>query len=406
MKKILVISYPYQPRHMASSICLESILRELSKEYSIDLITLNEKPYLAEYEIIDSIHVFRVMSCFKLFNNRLVKKVQLKINNMLRPYFWMDDGIYWMRKAYKKSLQLIEKNNYDYILSSSGTFSTQNIAMKIKNKHPHIKWISYVVDPFPIDNPRVNRTHFYNAKNLSIRAVKLADGIAILPNLFEKYCDELLSKYKRKCVKVDIPLLNRLNVQNERSNKDVVDLLFVGSLSREIRNPEYLLALILKVNEKKYIKRLRLTIFGGQRDCKDILNKYKELLGENLIINDYVPREVVLDAMSKASILVNIGNSSPHMVPSKIFEYMGTGLPIINIENIENDSSELYLKKYGLALSLKSNWSKLDENSNDLYEFCDKYQIARKPYDEVEELFIENTSNFVTNKIKKMMGPM
>lgn len=48
--------------------------------------------------------------------------------------------------------------------------------------------------------------------------------------------------------------------------------------------------------------------------------------------------------------LLNIGNSTNNQLPSKVLEYIGTGKPIISIYNIEDDTSNLYLKKYPNSL--------------------------------------------------------
>jgi len=407
VKKILVISYPYFPRHKASSICLESVLNELVKDYSIDVLTLNDEPYLEESESINSIRIFRVKRALRVFNNRLLIRVQEKLNGLLRPLFWMDDGIYWMNRAYKKSKQLFNDNQYDFIISSSGTFSTQNIAMKLKKKFPCAKWIAYIVDPYPTNNPRIRNFHFYNAKHLTKEAVKKADGIAILPNLLVEYSSNYLKLYLDKCASIDIPLLTEIsNDKKYKKNKkdlNLIDLVFVGSLSKDIRNPEYLLSLLENIVKSNFERRIRFIIYGGQQDCKDIIEKYSEILGENLIINDHVPREEVLEAMKKANVLINIGNTSPYMVPSKIFEYMGTGLPIVNIESIDSDSSRPYLDRYGLSLSIKSDWNNININAEKLYRFCVEHEDSYKSFSEIEKLFIQNTSKHAAWKIDELM---
>lgn len=390
---------------MVSSICLESILKELINEFSIDVVTLNDVPYLEDFEKINNIRVFRVRRTFRFFKSNLLKRVQEKINSLIRPLFWMDDGLYWINRAYKKSIELFSENNYDCIISSSGTFSTQKIAMKIKAKFPHAKWISYVVDPYPINNPRIKNFHLYNSKRLTEKAIKHADGIAILPNLIKEYRSNILKLYLNKCSCIDIPLLKEIKVEQDfLKNNDIIDLVFIGSLSKDIRNPEYLLSLLKRIKMLNFKRKIRLIIYGGKQDCEEIINKYMGLLGENLIIHDFAPREVVINAMKKANILINIGNTSPYMVPSKIFEYMGTGLPIVNIESIDFDSSRPYLERYGLALCLKSDWDNMDANAEKFYNFCVKHEKSCKPYKEVETLFIQNTSKYASNKLKELIN--
>ena len=48
--------------------------------------------------------------------------------------------------------------------------------------------------------------------------------------------------------------------------------------------------------------------------------------------------------------LVNIGNSVDNFMPSKIFEYISTGKPIINVYKIPECPTLKYLAEYPLAL--------------------------------------------------------
>ena len=56
-----------------------------------------------------------------------------------------------------------------------------------------------------------------------------------------------------------------------------------------------------------------------------------------------VSHTVAIQYMSEADFLLNIGNSISSMVPSKIFEYISTGKPIISIYSNINDSSQYFI---------------------------------------------------------------
>ena len=60
--------------------------------------------------------------------------------------------------------------------------------------------------------------------------------------------------------------------------------------------------------------------------------------------------------MLEADVLINIGSSVDTMVPSKIFEYMATGKPIISFFRHDTEPSIHYLGHYPLTLLIKEDW--------------------------------------------------
>lgn len=73
--------------------------------------------------------------------------------------------------------------------------------------------------------------------------------------------------------------------------------------------------------------------------AKDHFSKYKESLGEKLILHDYIPRELLIYELSKMDFLINIKNNSPVQSPSKLIDYYLTKRPIIDISSDFSESS-------------------------------------------------------------------
>ena len=61
-----------------------------------------------------------------------------------------------------------------------------------------------------------------------------------------------------------------------------------------------------------------------------------------------------IEEIPKKYIVLMIGNLCANQVPSKVFEYIATGKPILNFYSIENDTSLIYLNRYPAVLSAKS----------------------------------------------------
>ena len=106
------------------------------------------------------------------------------------------------------------------------------------------------------------------------------------------------------------------------------------------------------------------------------------------------PYTVAEDYIESAGILLSIGNDKSPMAPSKIYEYMATGKPIIHFYTWENDSCIEPLNKYGNAL-LISRDDKLIESR--LLAFIN--EAGRLPYKKVAQIFRRATPEYTVNLI-------
>ena len=62
-----------------------------------------------------------------------------------------------------------------------------------------------------------------------------------------------------------------------------------------------------------------------------IFEDFKDVLGDRLIMNRYIPRKDLIRVMSKVDFLVNINNESSVQTPSKLIDYSLSKRPILNI---------------------------------------------------------------------------
>ena len=88
--------------------------------------------------------------------------------------------------------------------------------------------------------------------------------------------------------------------------------------------------------------------FNNEHDNIFILNRNKE-------------KKECNDAINDADMLLNIGNKVTNQTPSKIFEYISMGKPIINFYEDEKDTSYNVLKKYEMACNYNVNKDKIDK---------------------------------------------
>ena len=66
------------------------------------------------------------------------------------------------------------------------------------------------------------------------------------------------------------------------------------------------------------MENLRL-YFIGVGDNRYLSSKIRE--SDSIVIIPYLPHEECMKAINSADFLLNLGNSQPYMMPSKLFEY-------------------------------------------------------------------------------------
>lgn len=109
------------------------------------------------------------------------------------------------------------------------------------------------------------------------------------------------------------------------------------------------------------------------------------------------PHKIANEYISSASVLLSIGNSESPMAPSKIYEYMATGKPIIHFYSWDNDPCLEPLRKYGNSILVKEN-----DNINkiNIVNFLKHTNVL--DYEKVRKTFITSTSEYTAKIIENV----
>lgn len=182
-----------------------------------------------------------------------------------------------------------------------------------------------------------------------------------------------------------------------------INFVFIGTVYKDIRSPKALLELFCQLEESEYM----LTFAGGGWDCfeQDFLRPYKDRLGNLLQILGTVPRHTASALMQHADILVDIGNKGELQMPSKIFEYVSTGRPVLHITQADNDAASTYYKKYPLALNVPAIKIGQKDILPGIRAFVQDSKRKCVDYSQVENIYREHTPDFVASEIEKVLQP-
>lgn len=177
------------------------------------------------------------------------------------------------------------------------------------------------------------------------------------------------------------------------NNTQMVNFLFVGQFYEKIRNPHYLLELFTYL-PSNYI----LHIVGG--GCDKELERYTKILGNRLVRHGWVSKEEANAYIEQFDVLVNVNNTITNQLPSKLFEYISTGKPILNIAKSDMCLSKPYLENYLNGINIIEEQDSFACNSKSIVDFIDANLHRVLSKDEILDIFWVNTDVYVAGIVE------
>lgn len=384
MKNVLFIVTEIQS---ANGICCMNIMRFIQSK-GINVYCISNKEYgQAQHYMIDNINVFTVKPRLTYSINSFLKQKSTKlffhkvlhlfgmIINKIELLFsiptWPLISRRWTKRIYKKAETACKQYNIDTIIAVYTQIDALIAAHQIKYKNPNIKYVAYFLDSLSGGyGPKYFSQHWIIKRGIKWeqRVLTLADNIIMMESAKSHYLKNCKQeKYFKKINFLDIPLFSPKSSYTQpsehRTNKDIINITYIGSIHKPIRDPQYFLQLFTKLTNS----RLRLNIVGPN-NCPDILNHYASI-DKRISIHSYVPHHEAQELINTADFLLNIGNNNPCMTPSKIFEYISYGKPIISTAPIMDEPCIRYLTSYPLSLIIYELKYSIEHNAQLLEQF-------------------------------------
>lgn len=306
-----------------------------------------------------------------------------------------------LSKQYSREVKKIcRQQSFNVIIGVSAPFHAPfGVA---KAKRPDIPFIYYQLDPY--------FSHYLQPyKRKSLRQEEMVCERAahiVLTDLIQKdYQNSILEKYLRKSSVFGFPAFSDVTFFSSTGSfdkrmdlGDTTRLVFVGSLYGDIRSPLYLLQLASLL--KKEGHRIHIDFVGPiLQALSSEINQYIDELGNDVEFHGKVGSEEVKGWIDKADILINIANTIPNQLPSKIFEYFSSGKPILNLYKIENCPTLEYMNVYPNSLCIPEFEGINKELVENVWAFFEDMRGKVLPYDYVADLFSENTTQYVCERL-------
>ena len=372
MKKVLFIIQSYPSKRSANVLCDEKIMREMlaNEEFEIHCLVYRFYGQLP-YEEINGLKVHRLERGTwwllytyareidrKPFYRFLVKlnRIFMRIKQVIFIPIYPNYEPMLADKLARRAIGLHKIEHFDLVVAEHSGRDTLFAGRQLKNYDSNVRLVSILWDP--ISGRDLAK---YLPRKYAYRKM-LKDEIHLLDNSDRIICmqsnrryQEVYSKDKpffRNVRFLDIPGIIRPTIRHADeafTRKGMINLLYSGILTLPDRDPSVLIEMIKR---SRYADRINIMFFvagdEGKAKASLLLADFKG----NSIIHSYIPQALLDCVASHSDALINIGGPNPGMVPSKIFEYMSLGKPILSTYYIDKESSKSYLEHYSAAVCI------------------------------------------------------
>lgn len=419
MNHIIFIVGEFFPNLSANGYCVKKIIDELKKTYKVSVIcykTDNSKDKLT----VDGVDVYLLTNfrnnirniatsnmnraqskVGKVMNKAILSSIRI-MRVIVSSYSWPTSEKWFINKAYQQLNKINEVNKVDAVITVSLPYEAHISGMKFKANHKNIQWITYTLDEFT-ENEALHRYEMSQSKKKEInlaseREIYNKADFNFISEPAREWFSTTLKVPENKFRVISFPLMDPLTPSQKeiiQKEKGKIHILYAGTFYKKIRNPEYLLKLFTSINNDQFVLHL-----FTKGDCEYIISKYQQLSNGRILSHGVVPLEDVHSAMKQADLLINVGNTVPSQLPSKIYELISSGKPIINLYYDNLSYKELF-KDYPLLLQVLQDDTKFEENKSRFNDFCLENKDKNIAYNEVEKLYEDSTPSYITGLFEK-----
>lgn len=272
--------------------------------------------------------------------------------HLWRPLHWPDSSALWYLPARREALKMAASWRPDALVSVALPMTAHAVALAVKRAHPDLFWLADWGDPFSLQRlcPPNNRRLYGGLNRRLERAVfSQADAHVFTTEATRAAYRALYPEAFAKChvappvlslpARAPGPLRGALRLRSgsarppfARAAGRVLRLAYFGTFTPRLREPEPMLRL-LDAWRKESGRAVELHLYGRLPEpFHPLLKRYDFVRHHGLL-----PRERVWEEMSKADVLVSVGNRSALQLPGKSVEYLASGLPVLHFQEVEED---------------------------------------------------------------------
>jgi len=408
---IVFVINSYYPEMSAPAACMDKYIQILKFEHSIDIINplnridpapLNDD-LIRVHEVYSWLWKCRIYCEEKIRNKEHVGFYSFlmkafKFKSFITSPFYYPSSMKWQLNKFSKVLEKIYlEKSIDVVISVSDPICCALSVLKFKKRHPEVKWINCFMDPFTFQPSKYRYVIFKNLR----REKNYRNEVEIYNTAdFNLFTEELykmaLSKFNQKPEKTYLMkyILNEIPSSTVSTIHEAVDkirMVYAGTFLKDKRNPKYCLSVLSQMPE------VELDMYIHFSNCDDVISQY---LSKSIRRLSSVDRKRYCEIITNEyDILLNLGNNFSLQIPSKFYELISTGRPIVNFYQLKDSQYDM-IERYPLGLNVGLNEADADIK---ILTFCKKMIGKRLSFKEVEQLFPEHSLETQYTIIKKLI---
>ncbi len=278
-----------------------------------------------------------------------------------KQVWWPDRACLWYFSARRLAARLARQRGYDVVLTSSHPFTCHLVGKTLKKRWTHTRWIVDIGDPFcfaremPLNNFLIYRPLNWVAERSVFGS---ADCVVVTNSRTRDRYEEAFGDHAHGKIRVIGPAIPEsvLSEEGEREpfglSSDRINIVFAGNLLNPVRRPLLFMQWISRVAQQWNRNELCPLAFHLIGDNAEELRPIAAAQGIQAVVECHgrTERARALVALGEAQVLLNCGNVTDYQLPSKVYEYMATGKPIINVVFNPLDPSVTALQGYSPVL--------------------------------------------------------
>lgn len=300
----------------------------LANGHCVDVLTVfypEEKRFHALVEM-PRCHIYRTKLNIANLANR-TSTLQWKINNSnLAKLKKVVKELLFFPDVFAKWPKLVNPNewkDYDVFISSSDFKTSHFVGLKLKQFYPNVRWIQIWGDPWGFDSTVTWITKF-RAKFYEASLLKKADKVVYVSELTYKAICKQYPALTFKLNYIPRSYLKEVFHHSDKKNKKFYKIIYTGSLGNG-REFDVFLSEVDRYNATHDIM-FQVCFYGGYADS--LVSKLKKYACTE-IHSDIAYNEVLKVYESGDALLFISNDVNSTQIPGKLFDYMGTDLPII-----------------------------------------------------------------------------
>lgn len=396
-KHLVIICGVMYPLPSATGICTKRLAEMLANDYDIDIICI-ASDMNTDATVLDSgIGVYALSGgTMKLeaHSGGVIKRLSHICGQMQIKTKFLGNLNWFADAALNKLEEIDRKYKIDAVFSVCSPLSAHFAALRYKEKNRSVRWVAYTVDLYSV--PERIRPFCCSLSGMlkkELAVLQGADAVLLSEEIYANHSDLVAKLNAVEKLPYALPEQKKADGKSVLPEREGINCVFAGSFYRDMRNPETVLDIFSRIKDK----RIKLHLYST--GCEDLVEKYASECS-SIAVHGRVSYEQIQRVYRDANVLLNIGNTNSDFIPSKTFEYIATGKPIVNFYYGKEPDS--VLKRYPLAFQISSEAEKFDiQGIEDFLINNGNKAVSR---DDIERIYPENTVSFIEQLLTSIIG--